>query len=101
MDEKSKVADPKLLMEIMELREQIEEASSPSDIKSLVHNNRQAMDAVKVELKASYESRDFPKMVELTNRLQYLSKADYEARERLDQLEEQAARGGGKQASSA
>ena len=88
MDEKSKVADPQLLMEIMDLREQIEESTSASEVKELIRENRQAIDEVKAQLSAAYKARDLQKMVEGTNRLQYLSKVDFEAREKLDELDD-------------
>jgi DnaJ-domain-containing protein 1 len=88
LDEKSKTADPALLMEIMELREQIEEGNDPQALRRVMGENRLAMEAVKEELARVYAARDWGRMVALTNRLQYLSKADTEARERLDQLED-------------
>lgn len=74
-------------MEIMELREQIEEGADPGALKRVMAANRAAMEAVKGELVRAYAGKEWERMVALTNRLQYLSKADTEARERLDQLE--------------
>ena len=71
----------------MELREQIEEGADPGTLKQVMAENRAAMDAVKGELARAYAGKEWERMVALTNRLQYLSKADAEARERLDQLE--------------
>lgn len=75
-------------MEIMELREQIEEGGDPGALKRLMAENRAAMDQVKAELARVYAAKEWERMVALTNRLQYLSKADAEARERLDQVED-------------
>ena len=89
LDEKSKTADPALLMEIMDLREQVEEAHSARALRELMKKNREAILAVKKEIAQVYREKAWPRMVALTNRLQYLSKVEYEAREKLDLFEDE------------
>lgn len=98
LDEASKTADPALLMEVMELRERVDESTSVPDLQALITENRRAIDAVKQELAELYRQKAWPRMVALTNRLQYLSKVEYEAREKLGLLEDDFGSGGqGKQ----
>lgn len=89
LDEKSKTADPALLMEIMDLREQVEEAHSARALRELMEKNRESILGVKKKIAQAYREKAWPRMVALTNRLQYLSKVEFEAREKLDLFEDE------------
>ena len=57
LDEKSKTADPALLMEVMELREEVDESRKPEALIRLMRRNRKAIDAVKKELAELYTQK--------------------------------------------
>lgn len=69
-------------------RERIESATSPEDMRDLIKSNRVSIEELQQALADHYRARDFETMLELTTRLQYLTKVNYEARERLDRLED-------------
>lgn len=82
------VAEPCLRLWPWLCRERIESSGSAEEMRDLLKTNHEAIEELKRSLADHYKARDFETMLELTNRLQYLSKVAYEARERLDRLED-------------
>ncbi|PIA14797.1 Co-chaperone Hsc20, partial [Coemansia reversa NRRL 1564] len=70
--EEDKAADPELLMEIMELREEIEGARTEPQISSLRQANDSRISSVIEELSRAFGSGALESAQQLTNKLQYL-----------------------------
>jgi len=70
-------------------RETIEEATSVDDLQQVIRDNREQIDQVMSTIASQYQNKDWEGMAQSANRLQYLTKADYEAREKLDILDDQ------------
>ncbi|KAJ2687300.1 molecular chaperone [Coemansia spiralis] len=72
IDEKDQIADPELLMEIMESREEIEMAKTESQVADIRLRNEQKVAGVVERLSQAFASGDLARARDLTHHLQYL-----------------------------
>ena len=81
----SEMLGAEFLMNIMEVREELEEAGAePSRLQALREANKQAMDKLHSQLRGAFdEARDLELARALTARLQYLQRIEEEAANRL------------------
>ena len=74
-----------LLMQIMEIREAIEDAGADQKaLRNLLHENSHRIDDICVQLALAFEARRLDKAVELTVKLQYYNRIDEAIQTKLD-----------------
>ncbi|KAJ2032310.1 molecular chaperone, partial [Coemansia sp. S2] len=72
IDEKDQIADPELLMEIMESREEIEMAKTETQVADIRLRNEQKLAGVVDSLSQAFARGDLAQARDLTHHLQYL-----------------------------
>ena len=78
-DTSSTLLNPEFLMQVMEIREDLEEfRDDPERLCSLRRANRASMRSVHIELGDAFAENDLDRARELTARLQYLQKIEAE-----------------------
>ncbi|KAJ1799294.1 molecular chaperone [Coemansia sp. RSA 2399] len=70
--EEDQITDPELLMEIMELREEIETSETEKDISNIKERNDAKIDEVTNSLSSAFGAANYDSAKQLTNHLQYL-----------------------------
>ena len=85
-DTSSDVLGGEFLMDVMEVREELEEAGAePSRLRTLREANQQSMDTLHAQLCQAFDdTRDLEAARALTARLQYLQRIDEEASSKLE-----------------
>lgn len=73
-----------LLLQVMEIREVIEEASNDDDLKPLLEENNQRMDDICDQLGNAFDAQDLDRALELTVMLQYFHRIDETIREKME-----------------
>lgn len=71
------------LMEIMELRETIDETSTDDELKLLLNDNDSKIKALSTELSESFQSGDLDTALKLTAMMQYWTRVDETIREKM------------------
>lgn len=71
--ESDSLEDPQLLMQVMELREQLEEAQSEEDVEAIAQENQQYYDAAVVALGEAFASGNIDAARSKTTELRYWS----------------------------
>ena len=84
--------DPNLLMEIMELREQVESSRDTMELQGLQSMNQLEINATLEALNRHFEAREDASLGEASVRLQYLTKLDEEIDEAMGRLAESPGR---------
>jgi len=79
-------ADPVLLMEVMELREAVEEADSLPTLEELQASSQASVDATLQLLSADFKARDYARLGQNAVRLQYYTKILEEVRGAMEAL---------------
>lgn len=74
------------LMEIMEIREEIQATLGDEALRKLLHENQARIDETCVELAEAFDENDLDKALELTARLQYWNRIDETIREKMDSV---------------
>ncbi|EPB92839.1 Fe-S protein assembly co-chaperone HscB [Mucor circinelloides 1006PhL] len=73
VNESDSLSDPELLMEVMEFREELEEAQSEADIKPLKARNDEKYAETVHKLQLAFEKNDYESAKDLAVELQYLN----------------------------
>lgn len=73
-----------LLMEVMEIREAVEEASSNEELQPLLEENSTRIQDVCNQLADAFETEDLDKALELTVTLQYFTRIEHAIHEKMD-----------------
>ena len=79
--ESESLEDPELLMEVMEVREQVEDANTQREIDQIRQENKQSMSETMQRLRLSLEKDDLVDAKAMTVKLRYLSNVDNVCRE--------------------
>uniref|UniRef100_A0A7S3Y1H3 J domain-containing protein n=1 Tax=Heterosigma akashiwo TaxID=2829 RepID=A0A7S3Y1H3_HETAK len=79
--------DPMFLMQVMEMREEIEEAKTPHKIEQLMQTNHHAIDQTLRSIKTLFDGKELTKIAEEAVKLQYYTRINAEACQKLDELE--------------
>lgn len=74
-----------LLMEVMEIREAIEEANTDDELAPFLEENKGRMDSVCDNLASAFAEQDLDSALELTVKLQYYNRIDETIREKMDE----------------
>ncbi|BBK31470.1 hypothetical protein STHU_21040 [Allostella humosa] len=85
------IADPELLVEVMERREALSEAATAEAVTAIVVDTREESRAAHAALAAALAEADYPAARRHATRLRYLAKIADEARRRAADLESRAA----------
>ncbi|KAJ1949357.1 molecular chaperone [Linderina macrospora] len=72
INEEDKITDPELLMEVMELREEIEMAKCEEEMAAIKRRNDGSIEHVVEELSGAFGHNDLDRARQLTNHFQYL-----------------------------
>ncbi|KAJ3674556.1 hypothetical protein LUZ60_005172 [Juncus effusus] len=75
VDEEKTVSDPDLLIEMMEMREAVEEANSSQDLKEIQSKVQKKLETWSNSFKEAFEKRDFQSAINCTQRMRYYEKA--------------------------
>ncbi|KAI5695018.1 hypothetical protein M8J75_009597 [Diaphorina citri] len=87
IEEDSKGTDQKLLMEILMLNEELDEASSEEDLENLQKSIRATIEELTKKVNVSFEQKDYNEAKELLIRMKYFTTLDTKIREKKNQLE--------------
>uniref|UniRef100_A0A8D8YSU8 Iron-sulfur cluster co-chaperone protein HscB, mitochondrial n=1 Tax=Cacopsylla melanoneura TaxID=428564 RepID=A0A8D8YSU8_9HEMI len=87
IDEDSKGTDQKLLMEILMLNEELDDASTADELKSLAAKIRTTLDELTKKINSSFEQKDFNLAKEYLIRMKYFTTLDTKIREKRNLLE--------------
>ncbi|TIB77859.1 hypothetical protein E3Q23_01050 [Wallemia mellicola] len=79
--EADSVEDPDLLMEILDLREQLEEATSEDQVRSLRETNKEAINSTINDVSAAFQNENYEDAKNLTIKLRYLTNLDTAAKD--------------------
>ncbi len=77
-----------ILMESMEMREALEEATTADTLAALLTKTENQKESLFLDLKKAFETKDFEKAVYLTERFRYMEKFYLEAQQKIWDLEE-------------
>mmetsp|Transcript_28651 Transcript_28651/g.37552 ORF Transcript_28651/g.37552 Transcript_28651/m.37552 type:complete len:298 (-) Transcript_28651:259-1152(-) len=83
----TKDVDAMFLMEVMEIRENIDDAASIESINGILESNRKETETCLKNIKSLFDSKEFEKIGEQAVRLQYFTRINAEANQKLDALE--------------
>eukprot|EP00940_MAST-03C_sp_MAST-3C-sp2_P003026 g3026.t1 len=72
-DEERTYSDPSLLMEVMEIRESIEDSSSDAELEAIGAKNQEKIEETVQVLERAHETRDYDSACQQTIRLRYLN----------------------------
>lgn len=81
------IADPELLMEAMEMREELADAANATAIDVIVHRVEHQIEHIEQALAAGFVQERFNDCIKLALRMRYLVKLVEEAKDRLRRLE--------------
>ncbi|CAG8645690.1 10681_t:CDS:2 [Funneliformis caledonium] len=71
ISESESLQDPELLMEILDVREQLEDITNENDVKTIKNESEEKIKNMITELSQAFKSNDFTTAKELTVKLQY------------------------------
>ncbi len=88
--ERTTVADTDFLMAQMELREQLEEAESVSDVDTIADEASDWLINLQREFAGDYARQEWPEARETLRKMQFMTRLLEEVNERIEQLEDEA-----------
>ncbi|KAM3189064.1 hypothetical protein ACQJBY_067793 [Aegilops geniculata] len=83
VDEEKTINDPELLMEMMEIRESVSEASDSQTLKKIQSQMRSKLETWSKSFQEAFDKRDFDGAVEATQRMRYYERAMEETVKKL------------------
>ncbi|CAM0882916.1 unnamed protein product [Alopecurus aequalis] len=75
VDEEKTINDPELLMEMMEIREAVSEASDPQTLEKIQSQMKRKLETWSKSFQEAFNKRDFDRAVEATQRMRYYERA--------------------------
>uniref|UniRef100_A0A0D9XZ33 J domain-containing protein n=1 Tax=Leersia perrieri TaxID=77586 RepID=A0A0D9XZ33_9ORYZ len=83
IDEEKTITDPELLMEMMEIREAVNDASDPQTLKKIQSQIKKKLETWSHSFQEAFEKRDFDRAVKATQRMRYYERAMEETVKKL------------------
>lgn len=83
VDEEKTINDPELLMEMMEIREAVSEASDSQTLEKIQSQMKRKLETWSKSFQEAFDKRDFDRAVEATQRMRYYERAMEETVKKL------------------
>ncbi|KAF0913747.1 hypothetical protein E2562_024621 [Oryza meyeriana var. granulata] len=83
IDEEKTITDPELLMEMMEIREAVNEASDPQTVEKIQSQIKRKLETWSISFQEAFDKRDFDSAVKATQRMRYYERAVEETVKKL------------------
>lgn len=83
VDEEGTVTDPELLMEIMEVRESVEDANNADTLKTLQSKIQAKLEECRISFSSAYERHDFASAVSSVQKMSYYERTNAEIIKKL------------------